>query len=165
LQSQEEARELSISNITLYAKVIGILSSQIQHHSLEKYLKDSLTIFKGSNESKYVFEYLSNVLSIYTKNPTFSTLPADIAAIITSIVEKFDKEYQYPSVNAIKKLIKSRNGDSVSAYFAANIPKDILEMNIEYDEDIVHQEEEDEEEDKEEDNWLFWEILEINKIK
>ena len=93
LQSQEESRELTISNITLYSKVIGILSSQIQHHSLEKYLKDSLTIFKGSNESKYVFEYLSNVLCIYTKNPTFSTLPDDFAGIITSIVEKFDKEY------------------------------------------------------------------------
>lgn len=100
-----------------------------------------------------MFEYLSNVLSIYTKNSTFSTLPEDIAAIITSIVEKFDKEYQYPSVNAIKKLINSRNGDSVSAYFAANIPKEILEMNIEDDEDIVHQEEEDEEEkDEDEDN-------------
>ncbi|KAL4445680.1 hypothetical protein ABPG74_006231 [Tetrahymena malaccensis] len=148
---QEESRELNINNICLYSKIIGLLSVHISETHISKYIEKSLTYFKESNEFKQTFEYLSAVLSIYERNPSYTNIPNDLGNIISALVLKFDKEYQYPSVNMLKKLIEVRANDSVSAYFSSQISQEVLKIDIELDEDIVHDEENEDEEGKEDD--------------
>lgn len=66
----------------------------------------------------------------------------------------------------IKKLILVRGTDTVGAYFTANISEEVLKIDIEEDEDIVHDNEEGEEgdEDEEEEENNEWEKTLFNKV-
>lgn len=81
--------------------------------TLKKHLTKSMEIFRSSEDSKHIFECMSNILCIFERNLLFVSLPAELATLVSETVLKLEKEHQYPIVAQIKKLIRVRNLDIV----------------------------------------------------